>query len=141
MMRLTAARDQVQRASGLAALLDAACDVFEHILTAIGEHEDARGMTIPFLLAATQAANGRDAVLFAPSLPSRRLHEPPAPAAVQLSASSEAITTALGELSGLLAIRLACAARQLHASGDRSACQDAARCARQIRDLLAREPQ
>ena len=140
-MRLAAAREHLQQAPDLAALLDAACDAFEEILAAIGEHEDTRGMNIPLLLAATQAASGRDAVLFAPSLPPRRLHEQPAPAEAEPPANPQDVTTALVELSRLLATRLGHAASQLPASGDRSACQDAVRCAQQIHDLLAGKAQ
>lgn len=139
MMRLTAARDHLQQAPGLAAVLDAACDAFEDILAVIRDHEDTQGMNIPFLLAATQAANGRDAILFAPSLPPRRLHQPWAPAAAEPAADPQAITTAIVELSSLLATRLEQAVSLLPASGDRSACQDAARSAQQIHALLAGE--
>ena len=77
MRRLTAAGDRFGQARDLASVLDAACDAFEEILAVIGDYEDASdGLVVPFLLAATQAANGRDAVLFAPSLPARRLHQP-----------------------------------------------------------------
>ena len=140
-MRLAAARDHLQQAPDLAALLDAACDAFEQILTAIGEHEDLQGMDIPLLLAATQPANGRDAVLFAPSLPPRPLHQPPTSAPAEPPANPQDITTALVELSRLLATRLGHAASELPASGDRSACQDAASCAQQIHNLLAGKAQ
>src|SRR5229473_6066520 len=76
---IAAARRRVQQASGLGGVLDAAYDAFESMLSVIRDREDsADGMFIPFVMAATCAANGRDAVLFAPSLPPRRLHEPPA---------------------------------------------------------------
>ena len=76
MRRLIAAGDRFGQARGLAQVLDAACDAFEEILAVIGDYEDASdALVVPLLLAATQAANGRDAVLFAPSLPARRLHQ------------------------------------------------------------------
>jgi hypothetical protein len=51
-------------------VLDAACNAFEEILAVIGDYEDASdALVVPLLLAATQAANGRDAVLFAPPCP------------------------------------------------------------------------
>ena len=77
MRRLTAAGDRFDQARDLAPVLDAACDAFEEILAVIGDYEHASdALVVPFLLAATQAANGRDALLFAPSLPARRLHQP-----------------------------------------------------------------
>jgi hypothetical protein len=66
MRQLTTSADRLRGARGLPAVLDAACDAFEAILAVIGDYEDTSGMDITFLLAATQAANGRDAVLFAP---------------------------------------------------------------------------
>jgi len=69
-------RGTVRQARDLASVLDAACDALEEILSVIGEYEDASdALGVPFLLAATPAANGRDAVLIAPSLPVRRLHQ------------------------------------------------------------------
>ena len=77
MRRLTAVGDRFGQARDLAPVLDAACDAFEEILAIIGDYEGASdALVVPLLLAATQAANGRDAVLFAPSLPARRLHQP-----------------------------------------------------------------
>src|SRR6266568_4569005 len=75
MISIAAVRDRLHRASGLTAILDAACDAFEDMLPVIWDHQDpSDGMFIPFVMAATCAANGRDAVLFAPSLPPRRHH-------------------------------------------------------------------
>ena len=76
MRQVTAAGNRFRQAHGLPAVLDAACDAFEAILTVIGDYEDttSTGAAITFLLVATQAANGRDALLFAPSLPPRALH-------------------------------------------------------------------
>ncbi len=83
MALLIPARDRLQRARGLPSVLDAACDAFEDILAVIGAYEEtttSTGMALAFLLVATQAANGRDAVLFAPSLPPRSLRPRQAPA-------------------------------------------------------------
>ena len=75
MRQVTAAGNRFRQAHGLPAVLDAACDAFEAILTVIGDYEDttSTGTAFTFLLVATQAANGRDALLFAPSLPPRAL--------------------------------------------------------------------
>jgi hypothetical protein len=133
---IAAARRRVQQASGLGGVLDAAYDAFESMLSVIRDHEDsADGMFIPFVMAATCAANGRDAVLFAPSLPPRRLHEPPA-AVGPHEGSVEAVAGAVAALSLLLASQLAEVAGSAPAPDDRAACQDGARCAQQIHDLL-----
>ena len=68
MRQVTAAGNRFRQAHGLPAVLDAACDAFEAILTVIGDYEDttSTGTAFTLLLVATQAANGRDALLFAP---------------------------------------------------------------------------
>src|SRR5260370_20798242 len=103
MSYIAAARRRVQQASGLGGVLDAAYDAFESMLSVIRDHEDSTDrMFIPFVMAATCAANGRDAVLFAPSLPPRPLHQPPAavsPHARSAGAAAEpvaALTLLLG---------------------------------------------
>jgi hypothetical protein len=108
MRQVTAAANRFRQAHGLPAVLDAACDAFEAILTVIGDYEDATstGTAFTFLLVATQAANGRDAVLFAPSLQ-------------------------------LLAAGLARTATTITDGADLAACRDAATCAARISDLLA----
>src|SRR5260370_22094052 len=109
MTLLITARDRLQQARGLPSVLDAACDAFEDILAVIGTYEEATtstGMGIAFLLVATQAANGRDAVLFASSLPPRRLHPGQAPGQLELG-STDDITAAGTYLGSRLASRLA----------------------------------
>jgi len=132
---IAAVRRRVQQASGLGGVLDAAYDAFESMLSVIRDHEDsADGMFIPFVMAATCAANGRDAVLFAPSLLPRRLHEQSAVGPHQ--GSAEAAADAIAVLSLLLASQLAEVAGSAPEHEDRAACQDGARCAQQIHDLL-----
>jgi hypothetical protein len=141
MRRLTAAGDQLRRADGLPVVLDAACGAFEDILASIGAYEDTTtgiATAIVFLLAATQAANGRDAVLFAPSLPPRSLRPRPATEPAEQADTGD-ITTAVADLSWLLASRLAATAAIAVAAADRAACHDAARCARQVSHLLTGE--
>ena len=141
MKLLTAAGDRLRRADGLPAVLDAACDAFEDILAIIGAYEDTTTSTataIVFLLAATQAANGRDAALFAPSLPPGSLRPRPATGQPQRETTDD-ITTAVADLSRLLASRLAATATIAAAAADRAACHDAARYARQVSDLLTGE--
>jgi hypothetical protein len=141
MRLLTAAGDQLRRADGLPAALDAACDAFEDILAIIGAYEATTTSTataIVFLLAATQAANGRDAVLFAPSLPPRSLCPRPATGPPQRETADD-ITAGVADLSLLLASRLAGTAAIAVAAADRAACHDAARHARQVCDLLTGE--
>src|SRR5215472_14396984 len=75
MTRIATICDRLQRDEGLPALLDTAYAAFEGLLSAAEERQDpASGMFAQFVYAATAAANGRDAILFAPSLPGRPLH-------------------------------------------------------------------
>jgi hypothetical protein len=138
MRSLTTAADRFRAAHGLPATLDAACDAFEQILTVIAGYEDATstGMAMTFLFAATQAANGRDAMLFAPSLPPVALHVP-APAGEQRQPGAHNIQATIAGLAELLATELGHTATAA-AGADRAACHDAAACATRIHYLLTR---
>ena len=61
---------RVQAAAALPEVLESAWRAFECMLAEAEAHEDPATPLFPaFVLAATAAANGRDAVLLAPSLP------------------------------------------------------------------------
>jgi hypothetical protein len=137
--KITAAADRFRQAQGLPAVLDAACDAFEAILTIIGDYEDtaSTGAAITLLPVATQAANGRDAVLFAPSLPPRAFHPTAAAGEPHSPESTSAIRSSVTELSELLAVGLAHTAATIADGADRAACRDAAACAARIGALLA----
>src|SRR5262249_10466625 len=140
MTRLTTAGNRLLQARNVPSALDAACDAFEDILAVIGSYEETATSTetaIVFLLVATQAANGRDAPPFAPSLPPRSLHPRPAMGQPEGESASD-ITAAVPGLSRLLASCLACTATAA-AGADQTACHDAARYAGQIHGLLAGE--
>src|SRR5215470_11750044 len=94
MTRITAVRNRVEHAHDLPAVLDAAHDAFEDMLSVIRAHEDPMdGMFIPLVMAAASAADGRDAIVFAPSLPPHQFHpavageQPHEPGPVQTAAS------------------------------------------------------
>lgn len=139
MRSLTTAADRFRAAHGLPATLDAACDAFEQILTVIADYEEATstGMALTFLFAATQAANGRDAMLFAPSLPLVALHAP-APAGEQREWNAHDIKSPIAGLAELLARGLGHTATVAASGADRAACHDAAACATRIHYLLTR---
>jgi hypothetical protein len=137
MIHNATARDRVEQGEGLAALLDAAHDAFEDLLSVIRVHEDPEdGMFIPLVMAAASAADGRDAIAFAPSLPPRRLHPATAGNQHDERGPTQAIASGLAALAELLARRLTEAARSAPISADRTACTDAARSARDIQALL-----
>lgn len=136
MTAIAANMDRLRQAHGLAAVLDAASDGFEDMLSVLWDHMDpTEALFIPLLTAATCAADGRDAVLFAPSLPPRRNTAPLVEAEAQPGNVVE-VAGAIVRLCDLLASRLAEAAAGAADHGDQAACHDAARYARQICDVL-----
>ena len=137
MTNIAATRNRLQRAGDLSAVLDAACDAFEDVLAVLCDHQDpADDMFVTFVLAATCAANGRDAVLFAPSLPAQRLHATPEAGESSRLGFAADVVSELAALSQLLVARLIQAAAWARDHGDRTACRDGARSAREIHTLL-----
>ena len=128
----------LQEARDLAAVLAAAYDAFEYTMTVIRAHQDQAGsMLTAFAMSAVSAADGRDAVAFAPSFP------PPAPrgtpaAAGTLDSGRDAgeVADALAALGQLLAARLAAAAGSAQDRGDEAGCARAAGHAESIYELL-----
>jgi hypothetical protein len=127
-------RERLHRASDLAAILDAACDAFESMLAVLRAYEDPSDpMFGTVVLAAASAADGRDALLFAPSLP------PQPRQAADADERHDAVGTVAGVLAGLselLAARLDDAERVAPDPDDQAACRAAARWARDIHSLL-----
>ncbi|MFI5065314.1 MAG: hypothetical protein ACHP9Z_15260 [Streptosporangiales bacterium] len=144
MTQLTAVRDRLERADGLPALLEAAHQGFAVALAAMRAHEDpASEWFCGFVMAAAAAADGRDALLFAPSMPQRGSPgmrdlgtQPPAGRAVRDDPAGS-VAGDIAALCGLAAVRLARAASHAPDPGDQDACARAARSARQICELLA----
>lgn len=115
--------------------LDAAFAGFEVILQIARRWEDQE----PHLFAAfmsAAAADGRDAILGAPSLPSHAISAPsgtmPVPAA-----DPDAAADSIAALAAAVASRLDDALAVAVTAQDRRACQDAAAAARQIHHLMA----
>ena len=68
-------RDRLAQASDMAAVLDAAYGAFEGMRLGFRACEEPAAVLFgAFVMAAAAAADGRDAVAFAPSLPSRKRH-------------------------------------------------------------------
>jgi hypothetical protein len=135
--RITAAQHRVQQASDLPAVLDAAYEAFEAMLSAIDRVQDPGSRLFAALvMAAASAANGRNAVALAPSLPGRALLAVPAGGRPGPGGRPEDLAEAVAGLSHLVAGRLAQAAACAPDPGDRAACTQAARSARDICGLL-----
>ncbi len=125
------AQQRLQHAAGLPAIFDAAYGAFEDMLSAIRAHQDpASGLFAAFTMAAASAADGRDAVGFAPSLPPPHGKDGPAgDESERAGQSAESAADAVAGLSRLLMTRLAEARKLSPDPGDRAACADAIRCA------------
>jgi hypothetical protein len=137
MTSLAAVTDRLTRADALPVLLDAAYEAFEVLLLLLERHEDPGDARFAaFVSAATCAANGRDAVLFTPSLPSRQIPRQPGESGPAGPPDQGNELDAAIAMSALLEVRLSQAAEQAADPADRLGCRTAARYARQIHGLL-----
>jgi hypothetical protein len=133
--RLTSARD-------LPSVLIAAHEAFGTIALAIrGSKDPAAGRFAALVRSAALAADGRHAVAGAPSLPLA----PPGRAVVSRPAGQPGpglreLAAALAGLAGTLADRLAQEGQTAADAGDQDACERAAECAGEIRELLTGAP-
>ena len=135
---LDLARERVEQAAGLPALLDASYAAFMLLLPVIEHQQDpASPWFVPYVMAGSAAAGGRLALLDAPSLPqvSRALGFP-APGHQPASETAAAVAA----LAGVLAVRLDSAAIAAGQPEDRRACALAARCARDLKARLGWTP-
>ena len=141
MTRISAAQHRLQHASDLAAVLDAAYEAFEGMLSVIHPVQDpASGLFAAFVMAAASAANGRNALALAPSLPGHPLTAVPAEQRPWPGEPPERVAEVVAGLSQLVAGHLAQAAACAPDTGDRAACRHAAQSARDICGLLSSRP-
>jgi hypothetical protein len=141
-MTMTSISWQAQRvwaAAGLPEVLESAWCAFECMLLEAEAYEDPATPLFPaFVLAATAAANGRDAVLLAPSLPWPPRDTPPSRGQADGPGEPpQAVARALASLCQAMLSRLERAAGSAASSADRDVCRYAADRARAIYDLLA----
>ena len=136
---IDAMRARVDQADGLAGALAVGWDAFELIREAALLGADrAGGLFAAFVLASAAAANGRDVVGFAPSLPPGQAAATDDPGDAVAAEHVEPLADALAGLASALSARLLAAAGLAAAGADRAACRDAAREADTVRALLAR---
>jgi hypothetical protein len=138
MKELDAIAARLREGTTLAGLLDAGFDAFEVIRLVARASEDlAPDLFAAFITTAGTAAEGRNALGGAPSLPPAARRP-----AITMSATAAAgqIADELAALAALLAQRLAEAAAQAVREGDRAACQHATCAAADIHRLLAPGP-
>jgi hypothetical protein len=136
MDRLTRARRQLGAAAGLPAVLDAAYETFEAMLAVIRRHQDDDEYTFPaFVLSGNAAANGRDWIGEAPSIPPPARGSAPGEGLLDDSGVVD-VALAVAALAQVLAARLAAAALRAADPQDRASCEHGAAHAGEIRDLL-----
>lgn len=129
---------RLENSGSLAVLLDAAYDAFEEMIAIIRGHEDSdEGFFAGLAFAAAAAADGRDAILTASSLPPTPAGKQPAGGSPGLGAGAAEMAAEVAALSRLLAARLAHAAELAASPQDRLACRHGARSAQEISHLLA----
>jgi len=135
------ARQRLQEADGLAAVLDAAYAAFEGLVSIIHPVQDpASGLFTAFVMAAASAADGRNAWPSHPRCPGTRCsprlpNSSPGPVS-----RPERVARVVAGLSRLVADRLTQAAAAGLDTGDRYACRHAAQSARDICGLLSTGP-
>ena len=135
---ITGRQARLRGAGSLPCLLGAGFDAFEVIrLFARACEDQVPGLLAAFMSTADTAVDGRDCLMFAPSLPDARTGAAPAAPARDCSGVEE-VSGALWALGALLLVRLAEAASLATASTDRSECVQAAHSAERIRHLMAR---
>jgi hypothetical protein len=138
MTMMDTAQQSLQEADDLAAVLDAAYAAFEGMLSVIHPAQDpASGLFAAFVMAAASAADGRNALSQAPSLPRHPLLAAPAEQQPWPGEPPERVAEAVAGLSHLVAERLTQAAASAPDTGDQAACLHAAQSARDICGLLS----
>ena len=138
---MDATRQHLQEADGLAAVLDAAYGAFEGMLSVIYPVQDpASGLFAAFVMAAASAADGRNALALAPSLPGHPMLAVPAGQRPWSGEPPERVAEVVATLSTLVAERLTHAAASAPDAGDQAACRNAAQSARDICGMLSSEP-
>jgi hypothetical protein len=143
MNQIESACVRLEQATALPAVLDAAYEAFEEMIWALEEEEDRGGGAFAaFVMSGTAAANGRDALAAAPSLPLAPSGDLVAVTAGRSSGlATEDAAAILARLGQMLSSRLAAASDLSADAGDKVACAQAARHAATICSLLGRTPE
>jgi hypothetical protein len=137
MIMMDMVQQRMEEADGLAAVLDAAYVAFEGMLSVIHPAQDpASDLFAALVMAAASAADGRDALARAPSLPRHPLLPAPAGQKPWPGEPPERVAEVVAGLSHLVAGRLTQAAASAPDTGDRDACRHAIQSARDICGLL-----
>jgi hypothetical protein len=127
---------RLRDAAGVAGVLAAGWEIFEFAAAAAAASADQAADLYPaFTFARGSAVSGRNAIALAPSLPAGLPASPEGP--VPPAGEAEEVADAIAGLAAMLSERLREAARLAADPDDQAACQDAARDAARIHELLA----
>jgi hypothetical protein len=130
-------QERVESACRLCDVLDAAHDAFEFMLLLIRGYQDSGDHFYGALvMAAAAAADGRDAISVAPSLPRHSGDEPRVDGPATNIGALDAAAT-VEALSQLVARKLRLAAKTADATADWAACEDGARYADEVSALAS----
>lgn len=125
---LDRAYDEMRKASGLAAVMNAAHAAFMAMLPVIVDQQDRGGHAfLAYVMAGASAASGRFAVALAPSFAAASAGPVHVHGDRAVAASSQAAARTMARLSDLVAQWLDDAALLAADAADRQACADAAR--------------
>ena len=129
-------RQRLEGARDLAEILTAAHDAFDEILSAFDRYENGPG---PFyaalIMAGPAAADGRNTIGMALSLPPPERDGPLPPEPVN-ELSAQEVADAVAGLAALAARTLRIAAAAVNSPADRSTCVQAAQYADEVRGLM-----
>jgi len=127
---------RLRDAVGVAGVLAAGWEIFEFVAAAAAASAGQAADLYPaFTFARGSAVSGRNAIALAPSLPASIPAPPEGPAPT--AAEADEIADVIAGLAVMLSERLREAARLAADPDDRAACEDAARDAARISELLA----
>lgn len=133
---------KLARATELPELLDVAYEAFVVLLTIIENHQDpASRFFVPMVYAAASAANGRDCIIRAPSLPASPAHQAVSSERPMRFEDDQTAANWIIAVCQNLGSRLTTAAAKAIESGDERACAGAARHAREITILMGHQPE
>jgi hypothetical protein len=136
---LDAITARVTGSTPISDLLEASFDAFEVMRQVARACEDqVPELFAAFMVAATTAAEGRNALNDAPSLPPARSSPTPS-LTVSLADDADHVADGLAELAALLAQRLHGPAALADLAVDRDACERAAQAATDIHQILSRD--
>jgi len=126
---------RMAQAASLDETLEVAYEAFQQVLTVIHTYEDSGGSFYgALIMAAAAAANGRDIIAAAPSLPAAS-HPARLGAVLPVAAGSAETAAHVAAISAAVASGLIRAAGIATEPADREACTEAVDCAREIHGL------